>query len=751
MQLTLFGLGRAWRAEWLKLKGSGMLLMVLVLGTIFPLLYTVATIFESSFNLGEAQDRLPFSYFKEEFDSSVPGFGFFFLPLALIIIVARIAGVEHKTDTWKMIETLPVSRLSIWVVKWLVGACLAAIVILVYLVATLAFSAGMLLVEDQHEAAQYSLPLGHLLLVSLRLWIASLAVVTLQLAFSVLVKNTIWPIVIGIAALIITNIAGSSNQTVGTLWPYALTGYTSRYPEGSEVGALLLPSEWQGLVWLLLAPLGFLLYRYRGAFRSSFKNIKLWAVAMASLVLLLVASWWIQQPAKLKKLGEGTIIAGKIEAEKLPDSIEVLTMPLQFKLMKIPVQKDGAFHAKVPLIGEAEELLLQAGFSYSTSIFAGRGDSVYIKWTQGKKPGLQSVQVLGTAIATNKFLRNGNAESWSRLRYYLENPAMLPEPALFYKELMDEWEERREEPGKMRTADGFGLSNNLRLLQEKLITVDYITMALFDYPKAKNIKLEDSALAASRQLIEPLLTTIKPFDSTLVGWSKYHQFLNKWMVKDLPRELDKDSAYLAILLAKPTGKVRDQLLFDFLGNQLRLSRDSAARGGIMQLAANLQDQRFYDALAANNALLNRLRKGQPAPPFTAHTVDNQTVNLSDLQGKYIAIDVWATWCGPCRTQSPIFEKMAEKYKDQPIAFLALSVDESLPAWLQHQQMNKGKAMQWRANGMQEMSRLYGVDAIPRFLLIDPQGRFVNANMPMPSDANFEVLLRQALGLPAEEG
>jgi thiol-disulfide isomerase/thioredoxin len=751
MQFTLFGLSRAWRAEWLKLKGSGMLLMVLILGTVYPLLYTIGTLFASSFNLGEAQDRLPFNYFKEEFDNSVPGFGFFFFPLALIVIIARLAGVEHKTDTWKMIETLPVSRLSIWVVKWLVGACLAAIIILVYVVATLAFSGGMLLVEDQHEAAQYSLPLGHLLLVSLRLWVASLAVVTLQLAFSVVVKNTIWPIVIGIAALIITNIAGSSNQTVGTLWPYALTGYTSRYPEGSEVGAWLLPSEWQGLIWLLLAPMGFLLYRYREAFQASFSDIKLWALTLGSVALLAAASWWVQQPAKLKKIGDDTIIAGKIEAEKLPDSIEVLTMPLQFELMKIPVQQDGAFYAHVPLIGEAEELLLRAGYSFSTSIFAGKGDSVYIKWSQGKKPGLQSVKVLGTAIATNQFLRNGNNETWSRLRYYLENPDRLPEPTTFYKELMDEWEEKREAPGKMRTADGFGLSDNLRILQEKLITVDYITMAVFDYPRLKNIKLEDSTYAAVRQLIQPLLKAIQPFDSTLVGWSKYHQFLNKWMVKDLPKELDKDSAYLSLLLAKPAGKVRDQLLFDFLDNQLRLSRDSAARGGIMQLASNLQDPRFYNALAANNALLNRLRKGQQAPPFVAHRADNQKVSLSDLRGKYVVIDVWATWCGPCRIQSPIFEKMAEKYKEQPITFLALSVDESLPAWQRHQQMNKSKVVQWRADGMQELSRLYGVDAIPRFLLIDPQGRFVNANMPMPSDANFEVLLRQALGLPAEEG
>jgi thiol-disulfide isomerase/thioredoxin len=143
--------------------------------------------------------------------------------------------------------------------------------------------------------------------------------------------------------------------------------------------------------------------------------------------------------------------------------------------------------------------------------------------------------------------------------------------------------------------------------------------------------------------------------------------------------------------------------------------------------------------------------GQSAPLFKAHTYDNSDVSLADLKGNFVAIDVWATWCGPCKTQSPIFERMAEKYKDQPIKFLALSVDENRNAWNKHMATNTSPILQWHAYGLQEIRDLYGVESIPRFMLIDPQGRFVNAQLPMPDDANFEVLLRQALGLKAEEG
>jgi thiol-disulfide isomerase/thioredoxin len=750
MNGLLYGFKQAWRAEILKIRGSRIILLTLVMGTVFPVLKTVATFFESSFNIGNAQDRLPFNFFEDEFNSSVPGFGFFFFPMALILLVARVAAIEHKTDTWKLIETQPVSRLSIWLVKWLMSCLLSALVILVYLVFTILFTALTLPLQEVHDAATFSIPVGHLLSVGARLWVAGLGLLTIQLGVSIIIRSTVWPIAIGVLALIVTNIAGASNEMIASIWPYSVTGYTSRFPDGSEIGAFLLPSEWQGLLWVLLAPLAFTLYLFKGYLGQSLRFSRPWAISFMAIVLLAMGSWWIQKPGKISLLGNRTVIAGKIEGEKNPDSVEIFAMPLEFKLQTVPVQPDGSFHAEIPLTGSVEQVLVRAGFNFGTQVYAGKGDSLFLDWRQGKKPGLQEIKVRGTAIATNQYLKN-NGSSWSRLQFYLENPQMLPAPTGFYKELVEEWKEKEGNINKFRTADGFGLSSTMRTLQQKLIAVNYLQMAYFDYPEKRNLALNDTSLKNAMSILKPILEKVSDFDSTLVGWPAYHEFFRKWVVRELPAGWDKDSAYLSALMKQKPGKTRDRLLYDLSVSRLNFARDSASRSGILRDASNLQDERYLTSLHKKVEVLNRLRMGQPAPVFSAHTFDNREVTLASLKGNYVAIDVWATWCGPCKKQSPLFERMAEKYKNHPIKFLALSVDENRNAWNRHMATNASQILQWRANGMREMGSLYGIDAIPRFMLIDPQGRFVNAQLPMPDDPNFEVLLRQALGLKAEEG
>jgi thiol-disulfide isomerase/thioredoxin len=750
MNGLLYGFKNAWQAEKLKIKGSHILLLTLVMGTVFPVLKTIATFFESSFNIGNAQDRLPFNFFEDEFNSSVPGFGFFFFPMALILLVARVAAIEHKTDTWKLIETQPVSRLSIWLVKWLMCCLLSALVILVYLFFTILFTALTIPMQEVHDAATFGIPVRHLLAVGARLWVAGLGLLTIQLGLSIIIRSTVWPIAIGVLALIITNIAGASNEMIASIWPYSITGYTSRFPDGSEMGAFLLPSEWQGLLWVLLAPLAFTLYLFRGYLRQSLSFTKPWAISFMAIVLLAMGTWWIQKPGKIALLDNRTVIAGKIEAAKLPDSVEIYAMPLEFKIKTVAVKPDGSFHAEIPLTGSVEQVFVRTSFNFGIEVYAGRGDSLYLKWRQGAKPGLQDIKVMGTAIATNQFIRN-NRNSWSSVGYYLENPQRLPAPPVFYNELLEEWQGKVEYLGAFRTADGFGLGSTMRKLQEKLISVNYLQMAYFSYPEKRNLALTDTALINAFTIIKPILAKVSDFDSSLVGWPAYHEFLRKWVVKDLAAGLDKDSAYLAILLTQAPGVTRDRLLYDLSVSQLNTARDSTSRSTILSNASNLQDQRFLASLQQKNDMLNRLRMGQSAPLFKAHTYDNADVSLADLKGNFVAIDVWATWCGPCKTQSPIFERMAEKYKDQPIKFLALSVDENRNAWNKHMATNTSPILQWHAYGLQEIRDLYGVESIPRFMLIDPQGRFVNAQLPMPDDANFEVLLRQALGLKAEEG
>lgn len=72
--------------------------------------------------------------------------------------------------------------------------------------------------------------------------------------------------------------------------------------------------------------------------------------------------------------------------------------------------------------------------------------------------------------------------------------------------------------------------------------------------------------------------------------------------------------------------------------------------------------------------------GQPAPDFSFPDMDGNMVSLEDLRGKYVYIDIWATYCSPCRAEIPYLQKLEEKLKDKNIYFVSISVDTNKKTW-----------------------------------------------------------------------
>ncbi len=139
-----------------------------------------------------------------------------------------------------------------------------------------------------------------------------------------------------------------------------------------------------------------------------------------------------------------------------------------------------------------------------------------------------------------------------------------------------------------------------------------------------------------------------------------------------------------------------------------------------------------------------LGAGKLAPDFTIFDSDGKKLLFSDLRGKVLYVDVWASWCGPCAKEMPAFATLYEKYKDNPnIEFIGLSVDDNNNAW--KQKLEKEQPA-WR-NFIQEggfkngaMNTKYNITGIPRFLLIDKEGRIISINAPRPSDPKIELML-----------
>ena len=138
--------------------------------------------------------------------------------------------------------------------------------------------------------------------------------------------------------------------------------------------------------------------------------------------------------------------------------------------------------------------------------------------------------------------------------------------------------------------------------------------------------------------------------------------------------------------------------------------------------------------------------GRPSPIFKGVDINGKEMSLRDFRGKYIYIDMWATWCGPCQKELPYLTKLEEKYKGRNIVFVGLSIDQDKAKWearvksgaLGGTQLYIGKGTKFQSD--------YRISGIPRFILLDPNGRIVNPDMSRPSSEDTEKILNSLKGL-----
>lgn len=138
--------------------------------------------------------------------------------------------------------------------------------------------------------------------------------------------------------------------------------------------------------------------------------------------------------------------------------------------------------------------------------------------------------------------------------------------------------------------------------------------------------------------------------------------------------------------------------------------------------------------------------GAPAYNFTYPNADGKMVSLTDFKGKLVLVDVWATWCGPCKKEIPSMKALEKLYHGKDIVFMSVSVDEKKDheKWKEFIKTNEMGGVQLYAEGWSKIAKDYRITGIPHFMLFDKNGNIITVDAPRPSSPELKMLIDEYL-------
>lgn len=197
--------------------------------------------------------------------------------------------------------------------------------------------------------------------------------------------------------------------------------------------------------------------------------------------------------------------------------------------------------------------------------------------------------------------------------------------------------------------------------------------------------------------------------------------------------------------------IREYWKYDLAAVALKMSEDMAEADSVYNAySTTAANKTFSDNISVLYNKMKKYSKGATAPEFNYRTVSGEKISLSSLRGNLVYIDVWATWCGPCKAEIPHLKKLEEEYHGKPVSFVSISVDElkDTEKWIAYVTDNKLKGVQLMADNAFNATFIqeFNIAAIPRFIMIDKEGKIISANALRPSSKKIKEELNKYLAL-----
>ena len=158
-----------------------------------------------------------------------------------------------------------------------------------------------------------------------------------------------------------------------------------------------------------------------------------------------------------------------------------------------------------------------------------------------------------------------------------------------------------------------------------------------------------------------------------------------------------------------------------------------------------KDEKRKDEIKQVYLSLSKIAKGELSPTFKLFDINENLISLSDLKGKYVYIDIWATWCGPCKTEIPALKKLENHFKGTDIKFVSISYKDDKKSWKEMiLEENLGGIQLFAPDKNISFFKDYQVTGIPRFILIDKEGQIIDSNAKRPSNPKLKEQLQDLL-------
>lgn len=233
---------------------------------------------------------------------------------------------------------------------------------------------------------------------------------------------------------------------------------------------------------------------------------------------------------------------------------------------------------------------------------------------------------------------------------------------------------------------------------------------------------KDSLLKANKDKLTPLIQAV---------------CRDKYMNLDVVRSVISDCSDEPLFKDSIHWTPRMRTLFTAAGLAGYISRqpDINALAEVDNFLGNCKEPDIKAELQQVRNKVGNLVKGATAPDLKLISPDGKSSLLSQHKGKAIYIDLWATWCGPCMKESPLFHSLAEKYTgSKNLVFLSISIDTNLKSWNQFLARKKSTIPEYNCTDNKGQAA-WNITSIPRFILIDKDFKIINANAPAPSETD----------------